>query len=123
MEQPEVTGADFVLAVPSLAEAEPYWCGVLGFEKRGSPPGWLFLALGGQGAMLGECADDLAPAALGSHSYFGYFRLADLDAYARAITERGAIVLAGPADKSWGMREMVVATPAGHRMMFAQRLA
>jgi len=121
-QEPNVVRTQFVLAVPSLAEAEPYWCGVLGFERRESPPGWLFLALDGHGVMLGECADDLAPAATGSHSYFGYFELADLDAYAEAIAARGAIVLSGPADKPWGMREIAVATPAGHRMMFAQRL-
>jgi catechol 2,3-dioxygenase-like lactoylglutathione lyase family enzyme len=121
-QEPNVVRAQFVLAVPSLAEAEPYWCGVLGFERRESPPGWLFLALDGHGVMLGECADDLAPAATGSHGYFGYFELADLDAYAEAIAARGAIVLSGPADKPWGIREIAVATPAGHRMMFAQRL-
>jgi len=119
---PQVLATQFVLAVPSLAEAEPYWCGVLGFVRRGSPPGWLFLSLDGHGVMLGECPDDVAPAAVGSHSYFGYFELADLDAYAQAIQSRGALVLSGPADQAWGMREMAVATPAGHRMMFAQRL-
>ena len=121
--QPRVIATQFVLAAPSLAEAELYWCGVLGFAKLESPPGWLFLALDGHRVMLGECADDLAPGATGPHSYFGHFELADLDAYAREITGRGAIVLAAPADKPWGMREMAVATPAGHRMMFARKLA
>jgi hypothetical protein len=40
----------------------------------------------------------------------------------RGLAERDAIVLSGPADKPWGMREMAVAEPAGHRMMFGQRL-
>jgi len=121
-EPPRVIATQFVMAVPSLADAEAYWCGVLGFEARESPPGWLFVALDGAGVMLGECADDLAPAEIGSHSYFGYFTLDDVDAYARRISARGAIVLAPPADKPWGVREMAVATPAGHRMMFGQRL-
>jgi catechol 2,3-dioxygenase-like lactoylglutathione lyase family enzyme len=121
--QPRVVATQFVLAVPSLAEAQSYWCGALGFEARESPPGWLFLSLDGHGVMLGECADDLAPGETGSHSYFGYFTLQDLDAYARDIAGRGAIVLSGPADKPWGLREMAVATPQGHRMMFGQRLA
>jgi catechol 2,3-dioxygenase-like lactoylglutathione lyase family enzyme len=120
--QPKVVTAQFVLAVPSLAEARAYWCGVLGFEARESPQGWLFLSLDGHGVMLGECPDDLPPADLGSHSYFGYFTIEDVDAYARAIAARGAIVLSGPADKPWGLRELAVATPAGHRMMFGQRL-
>jgi len=120
--QPRVIATEFVLAVPSLAEAEPYWCGVLGFERRESPPGWLFLKLGGHGVMLGECPDDLAPAETGSHSYFGYFVIDDVDAYGQEIAGRGAIVMSGPADKPWGLREMAVVTPAGHRMMFGQRL-
>jgi hypothetical protein len=33
---------------------------------------------------------------------------------------RGAIILHAPSDKPWGQREMAVATPDGHRMMFAQ---
>ena len=120
--QPKVLSTQFVLAVPSLADAWAYWCGVLGFEALESPEGWLFLSLGGHRVMLGECPDDLAPAELGSHSYFGYFTLEDLDAYAAEIAARGAIIRVGPEDKPWGMREMAVGTPAGHRMMFAQRL-
>jgi len=122
MSQPRVLATEFVLAVPSLADAEAYWCGVLGFAKRESPEGWLFVALDGHGVMLGECPDDLAPAATGCHSYFGYVVLADVDAYGREIAARGAIISSVPADKPWGMREMGVHTPAGHRMMFAQRL-
>lgn len=118
---PKVVSTQFVLAVPNLGEAQAYWCGVLGFEALESPPGWLFLSLDGHRVMLGECPDDAPPSALGSHSYFGYFTLEELDAYAAAIAARGAIVLSGPADKAWGLREMAVATPAGHRMMFAAR--
>ena len=120
--QPKVVSSQFVLAVPSLAQAKAYWCAVLGFEALESPEGWQFLSLDGHRVMLGECPDDLAPSDVGSHSYFGYFTLEDLDAYAQAISARGAIILSGPADKPWGLREMGVATPAGHRMMFAQRL-
>ena len=121
--QPRVVSTQFVLAVPSLAEAEAYWCGVLGFEALESPEGWLFISLDGHRVMLGECPDDLPLTAVGSHSYFGYFTLEDLDAYAAAIAARGAIILSGPTDKPWGMREIAVATPAGHRMMFASRMA
>jgi len=117
-----VVATQFVLAVPCLVEAERYWCGVLGFAKRESPDGWLFLSLGGHGAMLGECPDAPPPSAIGDHSYFGYFELDDVDAFACSLAERDAMVLSGPADKPWGMREMAVATPAGHRMMFGQRL-
>jgi len=46
-----------------------------------------------------------------------------VDALAAGFAARGARILAPPADKPWGWREMPVATPEGHRMMFAQRLA
>ena len=36
-----VVSTRFVLAVPSLDQAAPYWCGVLGFTEQPSPPGWL----------------------------------------------------------------------------------
>jgi uncharacterized glyoxalase superfamily protein PhnB len=44
----------------------------------------------------------------------------DVDDLHREFTARGAIVLSQPADKAWGFREMAVATPEGHRMLFAQ---
>lgn len=120
--QPRVLATEFVLAVPSLSEARDYWCDVLGFEAVESPPGWLFIRLDGHEVMLGECAEALKPSETGDHSYFGYYVLEDVDAYAAQITARGAIVRIPPTDQPWGMREMAVATPAGHRMMFGQRL-
>jgi hypothetical protein len=39
-----------------------------------------------------------------------------------AFEARAALILSPPADKPWGWREMAVATPEGHRMMFAQRI-
>lgn len=117
-----ITRTHFVLAVPNLAEAAAWWRDVLGFETVAQPPGWEFVGRDGCRVMLGECPDDLPPAGLGSHSYFGYIEVDDLDAYFAEITAKGAIVPSPPADKAWGMREMVVHTPQGHRMMFAQRL-
>jgi hypothetical protein len=32
-------------------------------------------------------------------------------------------VLSGPADRPWGRREMALATPDGHRLMFGQHIA
>ena len=64
----------------------------------------------------------MAPRDLGDHSYFGYVVLDDVDAYHAEIAARGADVIAPPADKPWGMREMPVRTIDGHRIMFAQEL-
>jgi uncharacterized glyoxalase superfamily protein PhnB len=72
--------------------------------------------------MLGRCPDAQPPSALGDHNYFGFFETDDVDALCREFTERGARILSCPADRQWGWREMAVASPEGHRMMFAQRL-
>jgi uncharacterized glyoxalase superfamily protein PhnB len=64
----------------------------------------------------------MRPAATGDHSYFGYWHADDVDALHAEFVRRGAIVLQAPTDRPWGMREMAVATPDGHRMMIGQRL-
>ena len=119
---PSIVHTSYVLAVPDLATASAYWCDVLGFSQQVEPPGWAFLVRDGCRVMLGECPDDLPPRELGSHSYFGYIVVDDLDAFHAEIAARGAIVARAPSDQPWGMREMAVHTPDGHRVMFAQSL-
>ncbi|WER50575.1 hypothetical protein CupriaWKF_34265 [Cupriavidus sp. WKF15] len=46
----------------------------------------------------------------------------DIDALHAEPASRGAIIVQPPADKPWGMREMALATPDGHRMMVGQEL-
>lgn len=61
-------------------------------------------------------------AKLGDHQYFGYIEVDDLDAYRAEIgpTEGD---FSEPEDKPWGMREMFVRTPDGHRVTIGQSLA
>jgi uncharacterized glyoxalase superfamily protein PhnB len=120
---PTITHMSYVLAVPDLARASAYFRDVLGFTRQAEPPGWDFVVRDGCRVMLGECPDDMAPAELGSHSYFGYIVVDDLDAFHAEIAAKGAIIRKPPADQPWGMREMAVGTPDGHRIMFAQPLA
>jgi uncharacterized glyoxalase superfamily protein PhnB len=72
--------------------------------------------------MLGECADDRPAGELGNHSWFVHLRVEGLDAYHAEVASRGASVIAGPADKPWGLREFVVRTPDGHRIVFAESI-
>jgi uncharacterized glyoxalase superfamily protein PhnB len=72
--------------------------------------------------MLGSCPDALPPAKLGDHSYFAFFTTRDVDALYSEFKVKAALILSPPADKPWGWREMAVATPEGHRMMFAQEI-
>ena len=117
-----ITHTSYVLAVPNLAAASAYWREALGFARQAEPPGWDFLVRDGCRVMLGECPDDLPPSELGSHGYFAYVVVEDVDAFHTEIAARGAIVASPPADKPWGMREMAVHTPDGHKLMFAQDL-
>jgi hypothetical protein len=70
--------------------------------------------------MMGHCPDAMAPSATGDHSYFGYFNVDDVDALHDEFVSRGAIILQPPADKPHGMREFLVGTPDGHRMMIGR---
>jgi uncharacterized glyoxalase superfamily protein PhnB len=112
----------FVLAVPNSERSARYWCDVLGFKLQMTPPGWHFVVRDSCRVMLGECPADMSPADLGSHSYFGYIEVTDLDSYHDEIAARGAIITSPPSDKPWGMREMAVQTPDGHRVTFGQSL-
>jgi catechol 2,3-dioxygenase-like lactoylglutathione lyase family enzyme len=117
-----VARTSFVLAVPDLARSVAHWCDVLGFSAQARFEGWCFVGRDGCRIMLGECPEAIPPGELGDHAYFGYIELDDLDRYHEEIAARGATILAPPADRPWGMREMPVRTVDGHRVMFAQTL-
>ena len=118
----KVTGMSYVLAVPDVRRTADWWIEVMGFRLQMEPEGWRFVVRDGCRIMLGECPDAIPPADLGDHSYFAYVELDDVDAYHAAIAPRGAEVIAPPTDKPWGMREMAVRTPDGHRIMFGTDL-
>ena len=121
MSEPELRPHAYVLAVHDLAASTAYFTQVLGFSKDWNDgDNWQALIRGGVRLMLGRCPDSLPAAQLGDHSYFGFFATDDVDALHAEFAARGALILSGPADKPWGWREMAVATPEGHRMMFAQ---
>jgi catechol 2,3-dioxygenase-like lactoylglutathione lyase family enzyme len=114
----------FVLAVPDLGSNVRYFQDVLGFTPEwGDGVNWKALARDSTRVMLGHCPNALSPAATGDHSYFGYVEVDDVDALHAEFAARGAIIKQIPADKEWGRREMHVATPDGHRIMFGQPIA
>ncbi len=122
MSAAKVVGQHYVLAVPDVKATAKWWTEVMGFEVWMEPEGWVFVRRGACSLMMGECPDAIAPKDLGDHSYFAYIEMDDLDAYHSEITARGANA-PPPVDKDWGMREMIVHTPDGHRIMFGQDLA
>ncbi len=121
MTEPQLKPHAYVLAVHDLDGSAAYFVDVLGFvQEWADADNWRGLIRGEVRVMLGRCADALPVAELGDHNYFGFFATEDVDALRREFAARGAIIRADPADKPWGWREMAVATPEGHRMMFAQ---
>ncbi|WP_026792968.1 VOC family protein [Pleomorphomonas oryzae] len=123
MPNPSLTAHAYVLAVHDLQGTSAYFIHKLGFETDWEDPGnWHALRRDGVRVMLGRCPDALSPSVLGDHNYFGFLVTDDIDALHADLTARGALVSSPPTDKPWGWREMPVATPEGHRMMFAQAI-
>jgi predicted enzyme related to lactoylglutathione lyase len=111
----------YVLAVHDLARTTAYFVDVLGFSiEWADGDNWQTVIRGSVRLMLGRCPETIPAAKLGDHSYFGFFATDDVDALHAEFDGRGARILSGPDDKPWGWREMCIATPEGHRMMFAQ---
>ena len=110
-----------VLAVQNLDSSTRFYIDVLGFQLDPvDAKGWSFLSMDSFKLMLGECADEVAASETGNHSWFVRLSIEGLDEYHREISARGAEVIAEPADKRWGLREFVIRTPDGHRIMFAE---
>ncbi|WP_174284886.1 VOC family protein [Sphingomonas bacterium] len=110
----------FVLAVRDLAASTMYFTETLGFTKDWNDgDNWQAVIRDDVRLMMGRCPGAIPASALGDHSYFAFIATSDVDALHTEFASRGARILAPPADKPWGWREMPVATPEGHRMMFA----
>ena len=117
---PKISSWAFVLAVRELDASAVYFRDVLGFQILWSDSAdWRLVQRDGVRVMLGHCPDDMPPSALGSHNLFGYMSVSDIDALYSEICARGAICTA-PTDRPYGMREMVVTTVEGHRVLFGQ---
>jgi uncharacterized glyoxalase superfamily protein PhnB len=113
----------FVLAVPDLQRSVSYFENVLGFSLEwGDGTNWQALSRDGVRMMIGHCPDAMPPAETGEHSYFAYLHVDDVDGLHAELLQSGAIILQPPANRAWGMREMAIATPDGHRMMIGQKI-
>jgi predicted enzyme related to lactoylglutathione lyase len=120
---PHISPWAFVLAVPDITKSAEYFRVVLGFQIRWEEAtDWRLVERGRVRVMLGRCPADIPAAELGSHNWFGYLETDDVDALYTEVTSRGAHCTA-PADRPYGMREFVVTTVDGHRIVFGQEMA
>lgn len=118
-----IIGSDPVLAVHDLEVSGAWYRDVLGCELDDVAPGdWRFCRAGAVTFMLGRCPDVPAARELGDHSYVAYLRVDDVDAFYRRAITAGAEVLHPPQDEPWGMREVALRSPDGHRFMVGQSL-
>jgi len=118
--RPKIAPWAFVLAVPDLSNSAQYFRDVLGFEiKWEEATDWRLAERDGVRLMLGRCPTDMRPSELGSHNWFGYLDVDDVDALHAEITARGANC-SSPRDTHYGMREITVTTVDGHRIVFGQ---
>ncbi len=121
MSEPSLRPHAYVLAVHDLAGSTAYFVDVLGFAKDWNDgDNWQAVIRDGVRIMMGRCPNALAPADLGDHNYFAFLATDDVDALYAEFAAKGGLILKKPTDKPWGWREMPVATPEGHRIMFAQ---
>lgn len=113
-----------VLAVQDLSISTRFYTDILGFQRDlVDVKGWSFLSKGAFKLMLGECADEVPATEIGNHSWFTRVMVEGLDEYFSEVLARGVEVVSKPADRAYGLREFVIRTPDGHRLMFAERLA
>jgi catechol 2,3-dioxygenase-like lactoylglutathione lyase family enzyme len=119
---PKIAPWAFVLAVPDLEKSAAYYREALGFRVQWEEASdWRLVERDGVRVMLGHCPKDMRPGELGSHNWFGYLGVDDVDALHAEIAARGA-ACTPPRDTHYGMREIVVTTVDGHRIVFGQQI-
>ena len=88
---PKIAPWAFVLAVPDLERSAAYYREVLGFGVLWEEASeWRLVERDGVRVMLGHCPKDMQPSELGSHNWFGYLEVDDVDALHVEIAGRGA---------------------------------
>ena len=119
---PKIAPWAFVLAVPDLERSAAYYRDILGFQVGWEEASdWRLVERDGVRVMLGHCPKDMQPSELGSHNWFGYLEVDDVDALHAEIEARGA-ASSPPKNMHYGMREIVVTTVDGHRIVFGQQI-
>jgi catechol 2,3-dioxygenase-like lactoylglutathione lyase family enzyme len=113
-----------VVAVRDIDSSARYFCEALGFVLEWpEATDWRLVRRDGVRVMLGRCPNAAAAAEIGPHSWFAYLHTDDLDRLHAELVGNGAVILQPPTDRAYGMREVVVATPDGHRIVFGQDMA
>lgn len=117
---PKLVAARQVLAVKDLAVSVAFYRDGLGFSIDFASEDWCFLSRDGVQLMLGYCPNALPATQIGDHAYFAYIEVEAVDDLHAELCARGLAALPAPESKPWGMREFMLSTPDGHRIVFGQ---
>lgn len=110
-----------VLAVQDIDATARYFADVLGFTLEWPDASdWRLVRRDNVRVMLGKCPDATPAAETGPHSWFAYLDVDDVEKLHSEFLASGALILQPPLDRPYGMRELVIATPDGHRIVFGQ---
>ena len=108
-----------VLAVHDLDRSAEWYSRVLGCEVH-RIDGWAFCTSGDVTFMVGHCPDASPAAEIGDHSYVAYLRVDGIEEIHDTARVAGADIIKAPKDEPWGMREMAIRSPDGHRFMLGE---
>ncbi len=118
-----ITGTQYVLAVPDLKRSLKFAIEELGLELYSEPPGWAFLKRESFNVMLGECPNAINPSQLGDHSYFAYINVSDSESLYQEFLSKSVTIRKQLKTEVWGMKEFAIETIDGHRIMFGEHIA
>ncbi|MDQ3171836.1 MAG: VOC family protein [Acidobacteriota bacterium] len=105
----------------NLEKSARFYLDVLGFtEDSIRSPGWCFLSRDAFHLMLGECPDEVAASETGNHSWFVHVMVEGVDQFFGEVCARGAEILSPPVDRAYGLREFILRTPDGHRLVVGE---
>ena len=112
------------LLVSDVPRTVDWFVDVLGFKRPklwGDPPEFAMPKRDGFIVMVQYCAD-VAPKPHGVDQYTdAYFWVQDLAPWVEEIRARGAEITEGPVDRpAYDMRELIVRSPDGHLLVFAE---
>ena len=116
----QIHGVQPVLPVADVQAAVHWFCRTLGFEADFVFPEHARVKLGDR--TFGDPIYIHLSLSVGAIDPCGETRLHvghDIDGLHAHVLASGATVLQAPVDRPWGLREMVLLAPAGHRLCLA----
>jgi catechol 2,3-dioxygenase-like lactoylglutathione lyase family enzyme len=113
-----------LLLVSDLQRSVDFYCQALGYVDpavHGDPPCFAMMNRDGFDLMLSLAEDPARLRAHGPHATWDFYvAIADVAAEIAALESAGVRLDKGPTDTFYGMREIEVIDPDGHRICFGQ---